>query len=179
MYTPATTKSRFSGNSATSADVVIRMPAAKSARFAQGEPPKSKLTAYAGCAACSSSQKLRFPFSYTLPLRCEPVKLSGAPSGRTRRLPSTSRPPGLHPTLTECEALSVGRTASSRRIVLHGREEAFSTPGGAGEAKARDCSRGRPSRCSQAQTDQKRRFLDRIFLDNSAFPEPSARWIQR
>ena len=46
----------------------------------------------------------------------------GAPSGRSRRLPSTSRPPG---------------TAYSRRLVLHGREEALSTPGG---------SRGMPRR---------------------------------
>ena len=67
----------------------------------------------------------------------ENSRRSGAPSGRSRRLPSTSRPPGLHPTFTECEALSVGRTAYSRRLILHGREEALSNPGG---------SRGMPRR---------------------------------
>src|SRR5574341_626599 len=54
---------------------------------------------------------------------------SGAPSGRSRRLPRTTRPPG---------------TAYSRRLVLHSREEALSTPGG---------SRGMPRRgiASKAQ----------------------------
>ena len=57
-----------------------------------------------------------------------PKQFSGAPSGRSRRLPSTTRPPG---------------TAYSRRLVLHGREEALSTPGGSlGDAKARDCGFG-------------------------------------
>ena len=36
----------------------------------------------------------------------------------------------MHPTFTECEARSVGRTAYSRLLVVAGRKEALSTPGG-------------------------------------------------
>src|SRR5574341_717816 len=57
------------------------------------------------------------PLQYTLNFELRTLNFSGAPSGRSRRLPSTSRPPG---------------TAYSRRLVFTVARKRFPPPAGAG-----------------------------------------------